>query len=107
MKRIISLILCAALLLSVPITVNADGDGNMDNGGGDGMGNGSDDSYWNDDDGVRVTVIRASDNKPVSVPFDLTNYNENSVKRSQTVTESEGAVRADPELHHYARPYSE
>ena len=46
------------------------------------MGNGSDDSYWNDDDGVRVTVIRASDNKPVSVPFDLTNYNENSVTRS-------------------------
>ena len=80
MKRIISLILCAALLLLVPITVNADGDGNMDNGGGGGMGNGSDDSYWNGDDGVRVTIIRTSDNKPVSSPIDLTNYSENGIQ---------------------------
>jgi hypothetical protein len=51
----------------------------MNNGGGRGMGNGSGGSYWNDEDGVRITVVRSSDNKPVSRPFDMTNYNENNV----------------------------
>ncbi|HEX3018006.1 MAG TPA: hypothetical protein VHP31_09160 [Caproicibacter sp.] len=80
MKRVITLILCVALLACIPMFAFADGSGNINNGGGSGIGDGSGDSYWNDDDGVRVTVVRASDNKPVSVPIDLTNYNEAAVK---------------------------
>ena len=75
------MVLCAVLCFtSFPLVANADGSGNIDNGGGSGMGSGSDLSYWNGDDGVRVTVVRASDNKPVSKPIDLTNYNESTIK---------------------------
>ena len=82
-KRVAALILCAALTFNLlPLHASADGNGNIDNGGGSGMHGGSDASYWNGDDGVRVTVVRASDNKPVSRPIDLTNYNEANVTNS-------------------------
>ncbi|WP_457945444.1 hypothetical protein [Caproiciproducens sp. LBM24188] len=83
MKRIISLILCTILVAIIPCTAFADGigDGNM-NGGGGGMGSGTGGNFWHEgEDGVRVTVIRASDNKPVSTPFDLTNHDESDVVR--------------------------
>jgi hypothetical protein len=80
LKKIISWTLCTVLFLSIPVFAYAGGNGNMNNGGGDGMDDGAGNSYWNDDDGVRVTVVRASDNKPVSVPIDLTNYNESAVE---------------------------
>lgn len=79
MKRIISLILCTILAVIIPCTAYADGEGNMDGGGG-GMGSGTGSNIWHDgEDGVRVTVIRTKDGKPVSAPFDLTNRNESSV----------------------------
>ncbi len=82
-KRIAALALCAVVsFTSFPFTANADGSGNMNNGGGSGMGNGSGGSYWNGDDGVRVTVVRVNDNKPVSRPIDLTNYAESNVTNS-------------------------
>lgn len=37
--------------------------------------------WHNGDDGVRVTVVRASDNKPVSAPFDMTNRNESGIQK--------------------------
>ena len=80
-KCIVALVLCATFSFSLfPLSANADGSGNIDTGGGSGMHGGSDSSYWNSDDGVRVTVVRSSDNKPVSRPIDLTNYNEDNVK---------------------------
>lgn len=82
MKRIISALMCLILLFSVfPTFVYADGDGNIDNGGG-GMGDGeAGKNFWNPgQDGCRVTVIRASDNKPVTTPIDLTNKNEDNIK---------------------------
>jgi hypothetical protein len=72
LKRIAALVLCAALLFSVcPVVAQADGEGNIDHGGGGGMGDAGE-SWWNGDDGVRVTVVRVSDNKPVSRPVDFT-----------------------------------
>jgi len=82
MKRIIATILCLLIIALIPCTAFADGDGNMDGGGG-GMGSGTGSNIWhNGEDGVRVTVIRAKDNMPVSAPIDLTNKNEGNVVRS-------------------------
>ena len=80
MKRILAFFLCVVLLFPVgSVYAFADGEGNMDDGGG-GMGGGTGKNFWNPgDDGVRVTVVRTSDNKPVSRPIDLTNKNEKNV----------------------------
>lgn len=83
MKRIIAICLCIVLIGLLPCKAFAEnGDGNM-NGGGSGMGNGTSENIWHDgEDGVRVTVVRSSDNTPVSSPIDLTNKNESNVVRS-------------------------
>lgn len=70
-------ILLVALLFFMSISTNlyvhAAGEGNIDGGGG-GFGNGSNTNKWvNGDDGVRVTVVRASDGAAVSASVDLTN----------------------------------
>lgn len=70
-------ILMAALLFLMPLLqnqpVHAAGEGNMDGGGG-GFGDGSSTNKWvNGDDGVRVTVVNASDGSAVSASVDLTN----------------------------------
>ncbi len=83
MKRIISLILSIILAFIIPCTAFADGtgEGNMDGGGGS-MGGGTGGNFWHEgEDGVRVTVVRASDNKPISTPIDLTNHDESDVVR--------------------------
>lgn len=75
MKRKISILLSLVLLLAflLPLTAYAEGDGNIDHGGG-GMGSGSSENYWNArDEGVRITVVRASDGTPVTTPVDFTN----------------------------------
>jgi hypothetical protein len=79
MKRIISLVLCIILVVLIPCTAFAEGEGNMDGGGGS-MGGGTGGNFWHEgEDGVRVTVVRISDNKPVSIPIDLTNSSESNV----------------------------
>ena len=75
MKRIVSAFLAFVLMISVllPMNAYAIGDGNVDGGGG-GMGTGTGTDFWNTgDEGVRVTVIRASDHAVVTTPIDLTN----------------------------------
>ena len=70
MEKIKRFILAFLMLfiLSVPINVFADGDGNIDNGGGD-MGQGSSTNVWSPgNEGVRVTVIRSSDHAIVTIP---------------------------------------
>ncbi len=65
--------------LTVQMTVYAAGDGNIDNGGG-GLGNGSNTNFWSShNEGVRVTVVRASDGNAVSTPIDLTNKQPNNI----------------------------
>lgn len=60
--------------------VLAVGSGNIDGGGG-GLGQGSNQNFWRGgDDGVRVTVIRDSDNQPVTTPVDITNRSPDNIK---------------------------
>ena len=62
------------------MTVHAEGNGNIDNGGG-GLGEGTDTNFWNTgDEGVRVTVVSASDGSAVSASIDLTNKQPNDIR---------------------------
>ena len=82
MKRWAALLICLSLLfnLSAAPAYASGGEGNIDDGGGS-MGSGTAKNYWHEgEDGVRVTVVRASDNEPVSTPVDLTNYDESNVQ---------------------------
>ncbi|WP_283608469.1 hypothetical protein [Faecalispora anaeroviscerum] len=79
-RRILSAFLTLSVLLTLlfPLTAFADGDGNIDHGGGS-MGDGTGENYWNTgDEGVRVTVVRASDHAVVSTPLDFTNKTPDS-----------------------------
>ncbi len=72
-KSIFALIIIVAMFTSTIIYADGGGEGNIDNGGG-GMGSGTGTNFWNtNDEGVRVTVIRASDQAPVTTPIDFTN----------------------------------
>ena len=78
MKRIISVLLSLAIMLTalcVPAFAEGGtgGSGNIDGGGGS-MGNATSHGSWNPgNEGVRITVVRASDHAVVTTPFDLTN----------------------------------
>ena len=75
MKKILQILIVFIMLFSLmmPIVVFAVGDGNIDSGGG-GMGDGTSTDKWSPGyDGVRVTVVRASDHATVTTPIDLTN----------------------------------
>ena len=75
MKQKLSLFLVLSLLCSIIIglPIFAVGEGNIDSGGG-GMGQGTSQNSWSPgNEGVRVTVIRASDRVPVTQPIDLSN----------------------------------
>ena len=75
---LMSLIIFTIYIFCVP--VYALGDGNIDNGGG-GMGQGTSNNFWSSgNEGVRVTVIRASDHAVVTIPIDLTNKTPNDVQ---------------------------
>ncbi len=55
------------------LPIYAAGEGNMDGGGG-GMGQGTGQNKWSSGfDGVRISVVRASDHAVVTTPVDLTN----------------------------------
>ena len=77
MKKILyrALPLLLILCLLCPMTAFADtgGSGNIDGGGG-GMGSGTATNTWSPgNEGVRVTVVRASDHAVVTTPIDITN----------------------------------
>lgn len=75
MKRLRGLLFAMILFISMlpSQTVFAVGEGNVDSGGG-GMGQGTSSNKWTPgNDGVRVTVVRASDHAVVTTPIDLTN----------------------------------
>lgn len=75
MKRKLSFFLILVLLCSIMsgLPVFAVGEGNIDGGGG-GMGQGTSQNSWSPgNEGVRVTVVRASDRVPVTQPVDLSN----------------------------------
>lgn len=80
MKRLFKVVILSTMLCSLIITtkVFAVGDGNIDSGGG-GLGQGDSNNRWSSsDEGVRVTVIRASDHAVVTAPIDITNKPPNT-----------------------------
>lgn len=110
MKRIIAFLLFAILLFTFTVVpAKADGEGNLNGGGGD-MGGGTGSNFWNNgDDGVRVTVVRASDNTPVSNPIDLTNKNESGiqkhfVRKSKLHYKNGSALAIDTDVYRYFKP---
>lgn len=72
MKRLF--ILCFVLMTALVSVMPVYGaDPNIDGGGGN-MGDATGTSWWSPGrDGVRITVIRDSDNTPVSIPIDFSN----------------------------------
>ena len=66
MKRLICALLLLAMLFSLSVPAFA-ADPNIDGGGT------SQNSWTPGRDGVRITIVRDSDNTPVSVPIDLSN----------------------------------
>ncbi|MDO5594752.1 MAG: hypothetical protein Q4G01_08095 [Eubacteriales bacterium] len=76
MKRTISMMMSVFLLIllfCVPAYAETGGSGNIDGGGGN-LGSATSHGSWNPgNEGVRVTVIRASDHAAVTTPLDLTN----------------------------------
>ncbi len=82
MKRIFNVLLVLALLCSplYAVPAYAVGDGNVDGGGG-GMGDGTSTNSWTPgNEGVRVTVVRASDHASVTTPIDLTNKKPTNIR---------------------------
>jgi len=78
-KALLSLLV---FCLCCPITAFADtgGSGNIDGGGG-GMDAGTSTNSWNSgNEGVRVTVVRASDHATVTTPIDITNKSPNNIQ---------------------------
>lgn len=69
-RRIISIMLCLSFLLTIPCF--AEGDPNVDGGGGD-LESGTDDNFWNGQDGVRVTILEDETFASVTTPVDFTN----------------------------------
>ena len=58
-KRFLAGLLAAALSLPLLfLPARAVGDGNIDGGNGGGMGAGSKQNYWNNEDGVRITILK-------------------------------------------------
>lgn len=78
MKRLFNLFLAVVMIFSftciqVYAANGTGGSGNIDGGGGS-MGDATSHGSWNPgNEGVRVTVVRASDHAVVTTPFDLTN----------------------------------
>lgn len=76
MKQLICTLSLLAILFSLTVAALA-ADSNIDGGGGD-MGQGTGSNSWTPGrDGVRITVIRGSDNLPITTPIDFSN-NSNS-----------------------------
>jgi len=72
LKKLICALLLLAMLFSLALPAFA-ADSNIDGGGG-GMGQGTGQNSWTPGrDGVRITVVRDSDNTPVSSPVDFSN----------------------------------
>ena len=72
MKKLICALLLGTMLFSLAVPAFA-ADPNIDGGGG-GMGQGTGQNSWTPGrDGVRITVVRDSDNTPISTPIDFSN----------------------------------
>lgn len=82
MKKILSALLCLAMLFSLSVPVFAAGNPNIDSGGNGEMTQpGTSQNSWTPGrDGVRITIIRDSDNIPVSTPIDFSNHGNSDIE---------------------------
>lgn len=105
---------CLLMLLlffsfSMTETAFAAGEGNMDGGGGS-FGTGTSTNKWvNGDEGVRVTIVRASDGAAVSASVDLTNVNPGNivvhfVKRSKISYRGGDSLTPNTGTYTYVNP---
>lgn len=79
MKRILTLFISLIMLFHLAIPAFA-ADSNIDGGGGD-MGQGTAGNSWTPGrDGVRITIVRDSDNTPMSIPIDFSNGANGDIK---------------------------
>lgn len=74
MRKAITTIVCIVILLvSIPVNIYSDGEGNVDGGGG-GMGGGTSSNKWTPgDEGVRITIVDDKNKKVVGTPMDFSN----------------------------------
>lgn len=108
-KSIASLML--VLCLFCPLTAFADtgGSGNIDGGGGD-MGSGTSTNTWSGgNEGVRITVVRASDHTTVTTPVDFTNKKPDNIrvhfgKVSKLFYSSGQQLSPTTSVYHYINP---
>lgn len=101
---ILMAVLLFLLLLPQNQRVYAAGEGNIDGGGG-GFGNGSSTNKWvNGDDGVRVTIVSASDGSAASTSVDLTNRSPSNIVIHFTKT-CKTSYRAGASLTLNTEPY--
>ena len=111
MKRIKQRLMLYVLVFTMlfPMQVFATGDGNIDNGGG-GLGTGTGTNYWSShDEGVRITVVRASDGSVVSSSVDLTNKSPNDIrvhfgKTPKTSYKNGASLSLNTGAYHYINP---
>lgn len=102
-------ILLFLLCLTLPQDVHAEGQGNMDGGGGS-FGSGTRTDFWSGgDEGVRVTIVRASDGAAVSASIDLTNVNPKNIvlhftKTCKTSYRSGTSLTPSTEVYTYYSP---
>lgn len=82
-RKIMALLLAFIAALTLCSPAGAVGDGNIDSGDGSGegsgMGTGSKQNFWNNEDGIRITVLK--DGVKVAC-FDWSNQSESGVRRS-------------------------
>ena len=74
-RKLISLVLSAALAIPLSVTAFAVGEGNGTGDGNTDLTGGTSSDYWNGKSGVRVTIMSTSTGKRVSVPIDYTEDN--------------------------------
>lgn len=97
------------IMLLFPLQAYAAGEGNVDNGGG-GIGGGTSSNFWHiHDEGVRVTVVRASDGSAASASIDLTNQSPDDIrvhfgKVCKTTYRSGAGLTPNTGIYTYIRP---
>lgn len=113
MKKLFKSVATLMLLLCLfcPLTALADtgGSGNIDGGGG-GMGSGTSTNTWSGgNEGVRITVVRASDHAAVTTPVDFTNKKPDNIrvhfgKVSKLSYSSGQQLAPTTSVYHYINP---
>lgn len=88
--------------------VNADGIGKMDGSGNFGVGT-SENKWSNGDEGVRVTIVRASDGVAASDSIDMTNANPRNIVKHFAITcksayRDGASLTPDTGTYDYANP---